>query len=141
MVSTRFFRDKRVLLPVHRGPFETALELVTAETKPLGQRIRHLSPSPAADYYSEVDENLAEDGIEVLNTFDDLERFIPNVFSTIDASEDVKMLWHDDLSGMNILVDPASHKLTGRACSPLGPRRRQSRGCQAAGIYTLEAAS
>jgi hypothetical protein len=113
MVSTRFFRDKRLLLPAHRGPFKTALELVTAETKLLGQRIRHLSPLPAADYYSEVDEKLAEDGIEVLDTFNDLEQVMPRIFSTTDVSEDVKVLWHDDLSGMNILVDPESHKLTG----------------------------
>ncbi len=113
MVSTRFFRDKRLLLPAHRGPFKTALELVTAETKLLGQRIRHLSASPAADYYSEVDEQLAEDGTEVLHTFNDLEGVLPRIFSATDVSEDFKMLWHDDLSGMNILVDPASHKLTG----------------------------
>jgi hypothetical protein len=54
MVSPRFFRDKRLPLPAHRGPFKTALEMVTAETKLLGQRTRHLSASPAADYYSEV---------------------------------------------------------------------------------------
>jgi hypothetical protein len=59
IVSTRFFRDKRLLLSAHRGPFKTARELISAETKLLGERIRHLSPSPATDYYSEVDEKLA----------------------------------------------------------------------------------
>jgi Phosphotransferase enzyme family len=115
MVSPRFFRDKRLLLPAHRGPFKTALELVTltAETKLLGQRTRHLSASPAADYYSEVDEQLAEDGAEVLNTFNDLARVMLRIFSATDFLEDVKVLWHDDLSGINILVNPASHKLTG----------------------------
>ncbi|KAH8589641.1 phosphotransferase enzyme family-domain-containing protein [Bisporella sp. PMI_857] len=76
-------------------------------------RTRHLSHSTSTDYYSEVDEKLAEDGVEVLNTFSNLEQVIPRIFSSTDVSEDVKVLWHDDLSGMNILVDPVSHKLTG----------------------------
>jgi aminoglycoside phosphotransferase (APT) family kinase protein len=49
----------------------------------------------------------------VLHTFNILEDVIPDIFSTEGAPEDVKVLWHDDLSGMNILVDPVSHKLTG----------------------------
>lgn len=52
----------------------------------------------------------------MLHTFNILEDIIPDIFSTEDAPgdvEDVKVLWHDDLSSMNILVDPVSHKLTG----------------------------
>jgi hypothetical protein len=79
-------------LPAHCGPFKMALELVIAETKLLGQRTRHLSASPAADYYSKVDEQLAEDRGEVLNTFNDLERVMPRIFSATDFLEDVKVL-------------------------------------------------
>lgn len=116
MVSTRFFRDKRAVLRAERGPFRTARELALAETRLLGQRIRHLSPSPNDDYYCEVDEGLADGGDEVLQIFDQLEdaastRVFP--LSADDGPEDAKVLWHDDLSCMNVLVHPETYELTG----------------------------
>ena len=32
IISTRFFRDKRLLLSAHRGPFKMGRELISAET-------------------------------------------------------------------------------------------------------------
>jgi aminoglycoside phosphotransferase (APT) family kinase protein len=113
IVATRFFRDKRLLLHTHRGPFETAHQLLMAETELLGRRIRHLSPEPGTDYYCEVDESLANDGPEVLEVFDKLHKVASTIVSPVDGSEDAKMLWHDDLSLMNILVDPKTYNLVG----------------------------
>ncbi|OAL51542.1 hypothetical protein IQ07DRAFT_678729 [Pyrenochaeta sp. DS3sAY3a] len=55
MVSNRFFRDKSALLCIERGPYDKAKELTIAETKLLGQRIRHLPYTPGSDYYCDVD--------------------------------------------------------------------------------------
>ncbi len=113
MVSTRFFRDKRLLLPADRGPFETARELAVAETKLVGQRIRHLSPIPDTDYYCETDDLLNSDVAEVLHVFDKLDQAVSHVFSAADGPEDDKVLWHSDLSSMNVLVHPDTYELAG----------------------------
>lgn len=113
MVSTRFFRDKRLLLRPDRGPFATARELATAETELLARRVRHLSPSPTDPYYCEVDSMLADDGDDVLDTADRLVQVLPRVFPTDDSPEDAKLLWHGDMSLMNVLVDSETYKLAG----------------------------
>ncbi|EEU33558.1 uncharacterized protein NECHADRAFT_56498 [Fusarium vanettenii 77-13-4] len=113
MVSTRFFRDKRLLLRPNRGPFTTARELATSEAALLARRIQHLSPSPGTEYYCEADEMLADDGAEVLETVDKLVEVVPRIYSATDDPEDIKVLWHDDISLMNVLVNPETHKLVG----------------------------
>ena len=114
MVSTRFFRDKRLLVSDSlRGPFETTHQLLIAETEVLGHRIRKLSPNPGADYYCEVDIRLAEDGAEVLDVFDTFHQIVSTAISPVDGPEDVKMLWHNDISLRNILVDPQTYQLMG----------------------------
>ena len=113
MVSTRFFRDKRLLLRPNRGPFTTARELATSQASPLARRIRHLSPSPGTAYYCEADEVLADDGAEVLETVDRLVEVVPRIYSETDDMEDTKVLWHDDISLMNVLVNPETYKIVG----------------------------
>ncbi|RTE84777.1 hypothetical protein BHE90_000531 [Fusarium euwallaceae] len=113
MVSTRFFRDKRLLLRPNRGPFTTARELATSETVLLGRRTRYLSPSPGTEYYCEADEMLADDGAEVLETADKLVEVVPRIYSATDDPEDIKVLWHDDISSMNVLVNPETFRLVG----------------------------
>ncbi|XXH03598.1 hypothetical protein Hte_010003 [Hypoxylon texense] len=113
MVSLRFFQDKRALMRADRGPFETAKELVVAEANLLGQRIRHLSPTPGTDYYCEVDENLYKHEAEMLQVFDKLEKVSARIFSDSDGPEDLKVLWHNDLSTFNILVDPITFEIKG----------------------------
>ncbi|KAL2669844.1 hypothetical protein Neosp_015141 [[Neocosmospora] mangrovei] len=113
MVSTRFFRDKRLLLRPNRGPFTTARELATSEAALLARRIRYLSPSPATKYYCEADEMLADDGAEVLETADKLVEVVPRIYSATDDPEDIKVLWHNDISLMNVLVDPETYRLVG----------------------------
>ncbi|KAH7363226.1 hypothetical protein B0T11DRAFT_92189 [Plectosphaerella cucumerina] len=113
MVSTRFFRDKRPLLSPDRGPFATAEQLASAEAELLAGRVRHLAPSPEDQYSSETDEELAADGEEVLDTVDNLVEAVKKVYTGSDGPEDAKVLWHDDMSSMNVLVDPTTFKLTG----------------------------
>lgn len=113
MVSPRFFRDKRLLLRPERGPFATARELITAEAELLNRRARHLSSSPTDQYYCESDAMLADDGPEVLDTADELVQVAPRILSADDGPEDLKLLWHDNLSFRNVLVNPETHRLAG----------------------------
>ncbi len=85
MVATRFFRDKRLLLRTDRGPFGTARELAVAETKLLGQRIRHLSPVPGTDYYCETDELLKGNEAEVLQVFNKLDKAVSHIYPAADG--------------------------------------------------------
>lgn len=126
VVSTDFFRDKRLLLPANRGPFRTTRELALAELRVFGHRIRNLSPDPGDDYYSETDKELASAGAELVEVFDWLELVAStNIFpppspdSRYETAgggtppEDTKVLWHHDLSSMNILVHPETCRLVG----------------------------
>lgn len=111
MVSTRFFQDKRLLLPPNRGPFTTVRELANSQASLLAWRIQHLLPSPATESYCEADEILADDGAEVLETVDRLVEVVPRIYPVTDDPEDIKVLWHNDISLMNVLVDPETYKL------------------------------
>ncbi|RSL56980.1 hypothetical protein CEP54_008564 [Fusarium duplospermum] len=104
MVSTRFFRDKRLLLRPNRGPFTTARELAMSEAALLARRIRYLSPSPGTEYYCEA---------EVLETADKLVEVVPRIYLATDDPEDIKVLWHDDISLMNVIVNPETFRLVG----------------------------
>jgi hypothetical protein len=84
-----------------------------AETELLGRRIRNLSPKPGADYYCEIDEGLGDDGPEVLEFFDKFHKVASTIIPPVDGPEEAKILWHDDLSLMNILVDPKTDHLVG----------------------------
>jgi len=116
MVTTRFFRDKRAILHAQCGPFRTTRELTLAETRLLGQRIRHLSPSPKGGYYCGADESLVNNRNEVLDAATQLyhvasSRIYPP--GAGDGPEDTKVLCHDDLSSINTLVDPETYQPTG----------------------------
>ena len=126
VVSMGFFYDKRLLLPAERGPFQTARELALAELRLLGRRIRNLSPDPKDDYYSETDTELASAGLELIEVFDKLEHFAstkifppPSPGSAYEAAacdippEDRKVLWHHDMSKMNVLVHPETYNFVG----------------------------
>ncbi|KAK3370745.1 kinase-like domain-containing protein [Lasiosphaeria ovina] len=113
MVSPSFYSDKRLLLQAHRGPYGTARDLVVARIDLLGQRIRRLTPKPGTEYYCHLDESLAEGGPEVLEAFDELRQVAPRIFGDAEGPEDAKVLWHNDLSANNVLVNPDTFALTG----------------------------
>ena len=113
IVSPWFFRDKRVLLPADRGPFSSSYELMMAKVQIQIERIKNLSPLPTEEYFSETDEELAEDQDEVLKTCHDLKELIPYYFPALGSGKDINTLYHSDLSNRNIIVDPKTYHITG----------------------------
>lgn len=113
IVSPWFFRDKRVLFSVDRGPFSSSYELMMAKMQVQIERIKNLSPSSTDEYYSETDEELAKDQDEVLKTCHDLEKLIPDYFFHIDNDKNTNTLHHADLSDRNIIVDPSTYTIRG----------------------------
>ncbi|KAK3316862.1 hypothetical protein B0H66DRAFT_478142 [Apodospora peruviana] len=118
MVHPRFFAGKRLFLPADRGPFRSSRDLVMAEMSMVRQTISHLAPLPGMDYYSAVDEFLARDHPQVLDTFDRLYQAATKTTHFFPADPEEKdnspnILWHDDLSGKNVLVNPGTHELVG----------------------------
>ncbi|KAE8415350.1 hypothetical protein BDV36DRAFT_298207 [Aspergillus pseudocaelatus] len=94
VVSPWFFRDKRLYL--------SAIE-----------RIKHLSPLPTDDFYSETDEVLAEEQGDVLDTCYSLEELLPYIFLPPGGQYEAKLLYHDDLSASNIMMNSVSYRVTG----------------------------
>lgn len=113
VVSPWFFRDKRVWLPGDRGPFASSHDLMLAEMEIQIERVKNLSPSRTDEYFSETDEELAEDKEAVLETCYKLKDLVPTIFPTLDTLSEKKKLCHNDLSGGNIIVDPISYRITG----------------------------
>ena len=113
VVSPWFLRDKRLFLPTDRGPFSSSYELMMAKAQIQIERIKNLSPLPTDDYYSETDEELADDQDEVLKTCNDLKVLIPDYFSPLGSGKEINTLYHSDLSDRNIIVDPNTYCITG----------------------------
>ena len=113
IVSPWFFRDKRVLLPAHRGPFSSSYELMMQKVEIQIERIKNLSPLPTDEYFSETDEELAHHQDEVLTTCYHLLSLIPSYFPSFDRCKEINTLYHSDLSDRNIIVDPNTYNITG----------------------------
>lgn len=113
IVSPWFFRDKRVWLHADRGPFTSSHDLMLAETEIQIERVKHLSPLPTDEYFSETDEELAEDREAVLETCCKLKELVPAIFPAKTTRAEKKILYHDDLSAGNIIVDPNTYHITG----------------------------
>ncbi|QMW46778.1 hypothetical protein G4B11_010233 [Aspergillus flavus] len=77
------------------------------------ERIKHISPLPTDDFYSETDEVLAEEQDDVLDTCYSLEEFVSYIFPPPCEQYEDELLYHDDLSASNLLVDPVSYHVTG----------------------------
>ncbi|KAB8224477.1 hypothetical protein BDV33DRAFT_199512 [Aspergillus novoparasiticus] len=77
-----------------------------AKTRMQIERIKHLSPLPTDDFYSETDEALAEEQDDVWDTCYSLEELVSYIFPPPREQHEAKLLYHDDLSASNILVDP-----------------------------------
>jgi aminoglycoside phosphotransferase len=111
IVAQDFFFDKRVYYPGSRGPFNTTRELVDMRVELLGQRIRNLAPVEGEAWYCENDRELDRNKERVYELFDQLKALVPRLVPPDNGPEDVGILWHDDLSEHNLLVDP-TFKLT-----------------------------
>jgi hypothetical protein len=112
IVAQDFFFDKRVYYPGSRGPFNTTRELVDMRVELLGQRIRNLAPVEGEAWYCENDRELDRNKERVYELFDQLKALVPRLVPPDNGPEDVGILWHDDLSEHNLLVDPVTFKLT-----------------------------
>ncbi|KFY06577.1 hypothetical protein V491_08586, partial [Pseudogymnoascus sp. VKM F-3775] len=111
IVLPRFFRDKRALLAVDRGPFSSTEALMKIDLQI--ERIKNLSPSPTDEYFSEVDADLVEDQFEALETCYALKNLIAQTFQLSGPFDGVNLLRHSDISRDNIIVDTVSHRISG----------------------------
>jgi hypothetical protein len=112
MVAQEFFFDKRIYYPGSRGPFNTARELVDMRVELLGKRLRNLSPVEGDAWYCENDRELERNKERVYEIFDQLKALVPRLIPHDNGPEDIGILWHDDLSEHNLLLDPVTYKLT-----------------------------
>ncbi|KAL2160140.1 hypothetical protein VTH06DRAFT_1795 [Thermothelomyces fergusii] len=113
IVAQDFFFDKRVYYPGPRGPFLTTRQLVDMRVELLGRRLRHLSPVEGEAWYCENDRELERNKERVYELFDQLKALVPRLVPPENGPEDRGVLWHDDLSEHNLLLDPVTFKLTG----------------------------
>ncbi|KAK3904907.1 phosphotransferase enzyme family-domain-containing protein [Staphylotrichum tortipilum] len=112
IVSQEFFFDKRIYYPGSRGPFNTSRELIDMRLDLLGRRIQHLSPVEGTPWYCENDRELHRNKDRVDAIFSQFASLIPRLVPATNGPEDVGILWHDDLSEHNLLLDPVTYKLT-----------------------------
>ncbi|KAJ4306808.1 hypothetical protein N0V88_000176 [Collariella sp. IMI 366227] len=111
IVAQDFFFDKRLHYPGSRGPFNTTRELVDMRMDLLGKRIRHLSPNEGEAWYCENDRELARFKDRVYELFDQMKAIVPSLVPHDNGPEDRGVLFHDDLSEHNLLLDPVTYKL------------------------------
>ncbi|KAK4095703.1 hypothetical protein N658DRAFT_536649 [Parathielavia hyrcaniae] len=112
IVAQDFFFDKRIYYPGSRGPFSTTRELVDMRVELLSQRIRNLAPVEGEAWYCENDRELDRNKDRVYELFEQLKALVPRLVPPDNGPEDAGVLWHDDLSEHNLLVDPVTFKLT-----------------------------
>ncbi|KAK4139424.1 kinase-like domain-containing protein [Dichotomopilus funicola] len=112
LVSQEFFFDKRVYYPGSRGPFETTREWVDMRVALLEKRLQELSPIEGQAWYCENDRELDRNKDRVYKLFDEFKALIPHLVPHDNGPEDIGILFHDDLSEHNLLLDPVTFKLT-----------------------------
>lgn len=134
IVSTDFFRQRRVLLKADRGPYATDEAWMAAWLGLMVARLDELGPDP--EQYDELDEDV-DKSEEALAACKNLLDEIPRYFPTRDVSEESGsprptihgtnasdtpntdpaffhksfVLYHHDLSTRNIMIDPETYQL------------------------------
>ncbi|KAL2146110.1 hypothetical protein VTI28DRAFT_5203 [Corynascus sepedonium] len=112
IVAQEFFFDKRVYYPGSRGPFQATRELVDMRVQLLERRLRHLSPVQGEAWYCENDRELERNKDRIFDLFNQLKALVARLVPHENGPEDRGVLWHDDLSEHNLLLDPVTFKLT-----------------------------
>lgn len=106
-VSMQFFWDSHIHQDVHRGPFRSNKDWITARLL-FNENDCHsaLDKHSTGDLDSD-DEAEVEDATRTLQIIDNLKSLLPLVFLTDDDNDDSEpsMIFHHDLSPHNILVD------------------------------------
>lgn len=106
IVSMQFFWDSHIHQDVHRGPFRSSKDWITARLL-FNENDCHsaLDKHSAGDLDSD-DEAEVEDAIRTLGIIENLKSLLPLVFPTDDDDgPELSMIFHHDLSRHNILVD------------------------------------
>lgn len=111
IVAQDFFFDKRIHYPVSRGPFRTTRELIDTRMELLGRRIQDLTTTPGEPYYCEIDLAVARNKHLVQAVFEQFKALVPHLVPVDNGPEDACVLFHDDISQHNLLVDPVTFKL------------------------------
>ncbi|KAJ5158861.1 Aminoglycoside phosphotransferase [Penicillium coprophilum] len=106
IVSMQFFWGPSIHQDIHRGPFRSGKDWIAARLT-LNENICHstLDKYSAADLDSDAEEEM-EDATTTLQIIHDLRTILPIVFPTDeDDNLEPSMIFHQDLSRHNILVD------------------------------------
>jgi hypothetical protein len=113
VVAIPFFYGNRIKLPSDRGPFATSAEWISSLLKLQIASTTHLMANPPKD--CNVDDGYDSDDISefngIIKVSSDLLSLVPEFFLDTDREEFV--LYHNDLSTNNILIDPITHHVTG----------------------------
>ncbi|KAI0247102.1 phosphotransferase enzyme family-domain-containing protein [Lactifluus subvellereus] len=111
VVTIPFFYGDRVHLQPDRGPFETSLSYLTSLLH------LHVTSTTSRKIAASADDEYDEDDISELDdaiaAYQSILSILPSFFPPEASSQETFSLYHDDMSSNNILIDPATHRITG----------------------------
>ena len=111
VVTNQFFYGDRVHLQPDRGPFETSLSYLTSLLH------LHVASTTNRKIAASADDEYDEDDIseldDTISAYQSILSILPTFFPPEASGQETFSLYHDDLSSNNILVDPATHQITG----------------------------
>ncbi|KAJ5164576.1 uncharacterized protein N7500_006406 [Penicillium coprophilum] len=112
IVSMQFFWDSHIRQDVHRGPFRSSKDWIIARLL-FNENDCHsaLNKYSAGDLDSDAEDEV-EGATRTLQTIESLKSLLPLVFPAESHDLEPSMIFHDDISRHNILLDD-SGKLTG----------------------------
>ena len=117
LLDPLFYLYRRLYLPGDRGPYRTSREWMTAKinlqrtwakTGPLIKTLTNCADFDPYDWDSDCD----EEAPEMARLFDDYQDVLLNIF-TADEGNSPYIIYHNDLSLANILIDPDTYEITG----------------------------
>lgn len=104
IVSMQFFWGSRIHRDIHRGPFRSSKDWMAARLM-LSQLDCHSSLDKYSTGRPDSDEDEIEDATRTLQIIDQLNSLLPLMFPTSGDDFEPSVIFHDDLSKHNILVD------------------------------------
>ena len=105
LVSLIFFWGDHFEYDIPRGPFRSSYDWLSAYLAIIHQE-------QADSSQNDDDEDNREDAEECLRVAIKLTALLPTIFPPLERSTEPTVLWHDDLSLQNILVDESEPKIT-----------------------------
>ena len=113
VAQSMFMNGRRQLIPRHRGPYDHYSDYARALVDVQIADVHFLKTMPSND--PNFDEDLLEDGPDILHAMEGLLSLIPTIFPRNEKNDEplCTTLLHPDLSLDNIMVDPNTLKVTG----------------------------